>query len=148
MKFTTPDNTRNPSKYQTYTVHTGFGDTHPDDYSDMEFIEYSSTHVDGDPDLLLPSMNGTSMLKERRNQLGLTQQQVADRAGIQIAQYQKFESGERDIHKATLRIGLSILAVLKLFPYEVLIGSIRCNQVTAMSDKSRVGAGTRADEQG
>lgn len=135
MKFTTPDNTRDPDKYRTYTVHAGFGDTYPDDYKDMEFIEYSSTQVNGDSGWVLASANGASMLKERRNQLGLTQQQVANLAGIQIAQYQKFESGERDIHNATMRIGLSILAVLKLFPYEVLVDAIRSNKVTAMSGR-------------
>ena len=35
-----------------------------------------------------------SILREKRLVLGLTQQQVADKAKINYRQYQKFESGE------------------------------------------------------
>ena len=38
-----------------------------------------------------------SILRERRVILGMTQQQVADKAHIVLQQYQKFESGERNI---------------------------------------------------
>lgn len=53
----------------------------------------------------------------RRNEFGLTQQQVADAAGITLLQYQKLESGERNMFSTTMRIGLSICRVLKLDPY-------------------------------
>lgn len=58
-----------------------------------------------------------SILKLRREQLNLTQQQVADSAGITLRQYQKFESGERSIRGASLRIGLGICDVLELDPH-------------------------------
>lgn len=53
----------------------------------------------------------------RRKALGMTQQQVADPAGITLRQYQKFESGERTLSSATMRIGLAICHVLNLDPY-------------------------------
>jgi len=56
------------------------------------------------------------ILKERRTSLGLTQEQVAERARIHINQYQKFESGERDLHSASFRIGISICIVLHIDP--------------------------------
>ena len=63
----------------------------------------------------------------RREQLNLTQQQVADMAGIQIRQYQRLESGERSIVGSSMRIGLSVCAVLKLDPYEVVPEAARSN---------------------
>ena len=57
------------------------------------------------------------ILQNRRKELGLTQQQVADLASIQIRQYQRLETGERSIRGASLRIALLICQVLKLDPY-------------------------------
>ena len=57
------------------------------------------------------------ILKNRRKNLGLTQQQVADAAEIKLRQYQRFESGERDIASSSMRIGLSVCSVLQLDPY-------------------------------
>ena len=57
------------------------------------------------------------LLKDRRTELGYTQQQVADIARIQLRQYQRLESGERSMSGASLRIGLSICAALHLDPY-------------------------------
>lgn len=57
-----------------------------------------------------------SMLKRRREELGMTQQQVADKAKILLRQYQRLESEDRGIASASLRIGLSVCAALKLDP--------------------------------
>lgn len=57
-----------------------------------------------------------NILKERRMTLGLTQEQVAEKARIHINQYQKFESGERDLYSASFRIGVSICIVLRIDP--------------------------------
>ena len=57
-----------------------------------------------------------SMLKRRREELGMTQQQVADKAQILLRQYQRLESEDRGIASASLRIGLSVCAALKLDP--------------------------------
>lgn len=56
-------------------------------------------------------------LRYRREEYGMSQQQVADAAGITLRQYQRFESGERSMSSASMRIGLSICHVLKLDPY-------------------------------
>lgn len=62
-----------------------------------------------------------SILLNRRKQLKLTQQQVADAAHIQLRQYQRLESGERSMASASMRIGLSICSVLKLDPRRFVI---------------------------
>ena len=60
------------------------------------------------------------VLLSRRQQLGLTQQQVADRAHILLRQYQRVESGEKDLSKCTMKVGLSICAALLLDPYDFI----------------------------
>ncbi len=60
------------------------------------------------------------ILHERRKELKLTQQQVADSAGIQLRQYQRFESGERNISGSSARIMLSVCEVLLLDPFVFL----------------------------
>ena len=57
------------------------------------------------------------LLKDRRTELGLTQQQVADLAHIQWRQYQRLESGERSMRAASFRIGLAVCVALQLDPY-------------------------------
>ncbi len=54
------------------------------------------------------------VLKERRLILGLTQQQVADKAGIKIQHYQAFEGGQRNLMRASFRIACSVLEALDL----------------------------------
>ena len=56
------------------------------------------------------------VLENRRKELGMTQQQVADKAKVQLRQYQRFENGERTIASASMRIGLSICCALELDP--------------------------------
>ena len=60
------------------------------------------------------------ILKIRRIELGLTQQQVADIASINIRQYQRFESGERELGNASFRIGVAIADILKLDVHELV----------------------------
>ena len=57
------------------------------------------------------------VLLQRRKELKMTQQQVADKANIQLRQYQRLESGERDITGSSGRIMLSICYALKLDPF-------------------------------
>lgn len=57
-----------------------------------------------------------NILKNRRLELELTQQQVADIAKIQLRQYQKLESGERSIYGASFRIAISVCKALQLDP--------------------------------
>lgn len=54
------------------------------------------------------------ILRERRVTSGLTQQQVADKAGVKLQQYQKFESGERNLRTASFQIACKVLEALDL----------------------------------
>ena len=53
-------------------------------------------------------------LKARRLALGLTQQQLADRAGMVYQQIQKWESGERDIKKMSLESAAALAHALEI----------------------------------
>ena len=65
----------------------------------------------------IPSESGFELLSERREQLQLTQQDIANKAGIQLRQYQRFESGERALRSSTLRIALAVSDALMLDPH-------------------------------
>jgi transcriptional regulator with XRE-family HTH domain len=55
-----------------------------------------------------------SILKWARAKLGLSQQQVADKAGIHMQQYQKFETGTRDLSTARFHLACRVLEALEL----------------------------------
>lgn len=55
-------------------------------------------------------------LAKQREALGLTQQEVSDRAKINIRQYQRLENGERSIYNSSFRIGLNVCHALKIDP--------------------------------
>ena len=54
------------------------------------------------------------LLREQRMVNGLTQQQVADRAGIKLQHYQKFEGGERNLRTASFDVACRVLEALDL----------------------------------
>ena len=54
------------------------------------------------------------VLKKRRQRLGLTQQELADRAGIQLKQYQRFEYGDRELSNAGFQTTYKVLAALEM----------------------------------
>ena len=54
------------------------------------------------------------MLRNQREKLGLSQEEVAAKAGIKLEQYQKFESGNRNISSSTFRIVYAVLTALEL----------------------------------
>ena len=60
------------------------------------------------------------VLKNRRIELELTQQEVALELGMHIRQYQRFEYGEQSLAKCSMHTGLRICAVLRLDPYEAV----------------------------
>lgn len=60
------------------------------------------------------------VLKKRRIELGLTQQEIAVELGMHIRQYQRFEYGEQPLATCSMQTGLRICAVLHLDPYEVI----------------------------
>lgn len=54
------------------------------------------------------------ILRNHREKLGLSQNEVAEKAGIKLEQYKKFESGDRDISSSTFRIVHAVLSALEL----------------------------------
>lgn len=56
----------------------------------------------------------SNILKERRINLRLTQQEVAEKAKILPQQYQKFESGERKIESATFQTACKIIEAIDM----------------------------------
>lgn len=56
------------------------------------------------------------MLIGQREKLGLSQEDVAAKAGIKLEQYQKFESHENRFSSSSLRIVNAVLTVLELDP--------------------------------
>jgi len=59
-------------------------------------------------------LSEATILKNAREKLGLTQQQVANKARIQLRQYQRFESGERNLTSSSFSIGCSVLEALEI----------------------------------
>lgn len=59
-------------------------------------------------------------LKARRLSLGLTLQQVADRAGMLLRQYQKIEAGETRPERMTLKNAAALAKALEI-PIEKLL---------------------------
>lgn len=85
---------------------------------DYEF-ERETVFEDGEEWITVETAAAT--LHRRREQLGLTQLQVATAAGINLRQYQRLESGERTISGTSLRIGLAVCRALRLDPYRFAV---------------------------
>lgn len=55
-----------------------------------------------------------AILSEKRQILRLTQQEVADRAKITLRQYQRLESGERNIMTSSFRLACRVIEALDM----------------------------------
>lgn len=60
----------------------------------------------------MPNTTDINKLKALRQASGLTQQQLADKAGIHIRMVQKFENGEREIKNMTLETAKKLASAL------------------------------------
>lgn len=63
------------------------------------------------------------MLRDRRLELGMTQEEVALELGMSIHQYQRYEYGETKLSNSRMKIGLRICAILEHDPYEAIFGN-------------------------
>lgn len=72
---------------------------------DIDLSKFQTCHLDDD-------MHG--ILYEQRVIHGMTQKQVAERAGISFQQYQKFESGARSIMNCSFRIACRVIEALEM----------------------------------
>ena len=61
-----------------------------------------------------------TILRDRRKELGFSQQALATEVGLQVRQYQRFEYGQQLLSNANMRLGLLICAALEPDPYEVI----------------------------
>ena len=68
------------------------------------------------------------MLMQARANCGLTQQQVADACSINIRQYQKFESGERDLMGCAFSLGLALCRTLGIDPQSLFDAAPAANR--------------------
>lgn len=62
------------------------------------------------------------IIREARHVMGYSQQQISTLIGVHIRQYQRIECGERDIRYASMKLGLSICAVLGIDPLVLVFG--------------------------
>lgn len=62
--------------------------------------------------LIIPDAGG--ILRKRRISLGLIQRQVAEKAGIPLQSYQRFESGERNIMTASFQMACRVIEALDM----------------------------------
>lgn len=62
------------------------------------------------------------MLRQRRKELHLSQQDVAVLIGFEQQHYQRYEYGVFDIANASMRIGLTICDVLEIDPFDLIFG--------------------------
>lgn len=61
--------------------------------------------------------------------LGLTQQEVADKAAIQLQQYQRIESGEREIDRASFTVAYKILKALEIDLDKFMAGQYQIKEI-------------------
>lgn len=74
---------------------------------------WAENHLSQDiVDTFFPSIEKSRGVRALRRAAGLTQQQLADAAGINLTQIQKLESGEYQVEKLQLRTALAIAQAL------------------------------------
>ena len=61
-----------------------------------------------------------TIMKKHRKEMGFTQGDIAEEAGITLQQYQNFEYGRRKIANCSTILALRICAALELDPYELV----------------------------
>ena len=65
---------------------------------------------------MLDRVSHARFIREARERLGLTQQEVANRAGISLDFYRSFENGNRQLANTKIAIALPICMTLQLDP--------------------------------
>lgn len=60
------------------------------------------------------SESAAEQLRRRREELGLTLKEVADRAEIILQQYQKYEGGQRDLRNGTFQVACRVIEALDM----------------------------------
>lgn len=81
------------------------------------------------------SDNMAGVLREKRVTLGLTQKQVAEKAKITLREYQRFESGERNIMTSAFRTSCRIIEALGMNVSDFFHGEYVFGEKVEMSEK-------------
>lgn len=74
-----------------------------------KYLEYA---MEQEEKSYIAAVEVAEYLKNRRHELHLTQQAVANKARIQLQQYRKFESGQRNILTASFTVACAVLDAL------------------------------------
>ena len=74
------------------------------------------------------------ILREKRVVLGMTQQQVADKAKITIRQYQEFESGDRNIMTASFQLACKVIEALGMDAMKIYHGDYAIGEKVYLED--------------
>jgi len=82
------------------------------------FVPYELPHTEDNQFFAVQADN--RIFFSRRQQLNMTQQELADRAGVPLRQIQRLEAGDSDIRTCPMGTALSICAALLLDPYQFL----------------------------
>ncbi len=61
-------------------------------------------------------------IRDRRLELGLTQEQVASKLEMNLREYQRYEHGDFKLANSRMKTGLRICAMLELDPYVAVFG--------------------------
>lgn len=62
------------------------------------------------------------VLRDARKAKEMTQQQTADGCGVTLRQYQRLETGERDIAATSFKVALTLCDLLDIEPHNLLNG--------------------------
>ena len=65
-------------------------------------------------------MTSSEMIRTKRIEKGLTQQEMADMIGKSLQYYQRFEYGIVSLSNARMKTGLEICAILEIDPFELV----------------------------
>lgn len=76
-------------------------------------------------------------LREKRLVLEMTQQQVAEKAGISLSSYQKFESGDRNIRTASFEVACRVVMALGMDPTAFYKGNYVLGEPTIFDQEGR-----------
>ena len=79
-----------------------------------------------------------SILWEKRIHLRLTQREVAERANITLAQYSKFESGERNIMTASFQLACRVIEALGMDPTRFFHNEYMIGEEIYIDDEGRM----------
>ena len=103
----------------------------------MNYIPYEFPKMKNGDHVLEYMQQEHHILQQRRKELNLTQQQVADKAKIQLRQYQRLESGAQSVSGTSSRILFSVCQVLRLDP-EFILGLSAVKRVPENQKKKSV----------